>query len=124
MRLIEIQNAELYIRKSPDPVGIALKKNGAAVDFRSRERLSDRTMRIDSESRQTRSHRKHGGTNEIHLFGIPRARKIRRDDRGPTKRSARRMLCAQRPSACQRASCCRSSSSASGDRRDPVLAKR
>ena len=26
MRLIEIQKAKLYIRKSPDPVGIALKK--------------------------------------------------------------------------------------------------
>src|SRR6266852_7697123 len=62
--------------------------------------------------------------NEIHLLGIPRARKIRRDDRGRATRNVRRMLCVQRPSARQRTSCRRSSSSASGDRADPVLEKR
>jgi hypothetical protein len=64
-----------------------------------------------------------GKNNEIHLFGIHRAGKIRRYDRGRAKRSARRMLRAQRSSARQRTSCHRSTSSASGDRVDPVLEK-
>src|SRR5215204_4406991 len=62
--------------------------------------------------------------NEIHLFGIHRARKIRRDDRGRATRNIRRMLRVQRPSARQWTSCCRSTSSASGDRVNPVLEKR
>src|SRR5450631_4520675 len=37
-------------------------------------------------------YRKPGGMDEIHLLGIHRARKIRRDDRGRAPRSARRML--------------------------------
>src|SRR5207249_10552086 len=62
--------------------------------------------------------------NEIHLFGIHQARNTRRYDRGRATRSARRMLRAQRPSPRQRTCCCRTSSSASGDRADPVLEKR
>src|ERR1700722_6096595 len=70
-----------------------LKTNGVAVDFRSPERLSDnRTMSYGSESQQTRSNRKQGGMDEIHLFRIPRARKIRRDDRGRATRDVRRLL--------------------------------
>src|SRR5271165_5086677 len=69
------------------------KNNGAAVDSRPPERLSDnRTMSYGCESQEARSHRKQGGMDEIHLFGIHGARKIRRDDRGPATRSVRRML--------------------------------
>jgi RNA polymerase sigma-70 factor (ECF subfamily) len=47
------------------------------------------TPRIDGE-RATPAQKETG--DEIHLFGIHRARKIRRDDRGRATRSARRML--------------------------------
>src|SRR6478672_13712521 len=56
-----------------------------AVDFRPSERLSDRTMSYGSDQKQ-------GGIDEIHLFGIHRARKIRRDDQGRATSSIRRML--------------------------------
>src|SRR5271165_3198018 len=50
------------------------KKNGVAVDFRSPERLSDnKTMSYGSLS-----HGKQGGIDEIHLFGLSRARQVRK----------------------------------------------
>src|SRR5258708_7773934 len=69
-----------FDRISDPHIPLTRQKNRVAVDFRSPERLSDRAKSYGSESQQTRSHRKQGGMDEIHLVGIPRARKIRRDD--------------------------------------------
>jgi len=70
------------------PVEVRPFNPNSAVDFHSPERLSDnRTMSYGSLS-----HRKQGGFDEIHLFGLYRAGKIRRDDRGRATRNVRRML--------------------------------
>ena len=68
-------------------------KNEVAVDFRSPERLSDNRRDYGSFEIAERSvwHRKQGGTDEIHLVGIHRARKIRRDDRGRAARNVQQM---------------------------------
>src|SRR5207249_44858 len=109
-------------RPNRKSLNIRAGKTGVAVDFRSPERLSDnRTMSYGSASiavarpsgracrrtdalpdgratapltMETRSlsHSKQGGTDEIHLFGIHRARKIRRDDRGRATGNVRRLL--------------------------------
>ena len=61
-----------HIREAQIP--LTRLKNGVAVDSRSPERLSDnRTMSYGSLSQ-----RKQGGMDEIHLFGIPRARQVRK----------------------------------------------
>src|SRR5271168_1218584 len=87
---VDVLQAERRACPEPDGEGISATTLRATGD--PSLRLKSGYAQDDKVVRAKLSHyRKQGGIDEIHLFGIHRAGKIRRDDRGRATRNVRRM---------------------------------